>query len=69
MKGFKKFYLKERISPVFGKHFVLCGKLSRAEAERRGNPLFGKNIMHGFDSQQAYTDRITELKKEGHKFL
>lgn len=63
----KKFYIKERFNPQLGTYFVKCGQMTKAEAKRAGNCLYGNNVMHAFDTSDAYEDKITEIMRSGEK--
>lgn len=58
-----KFWIKERHNPQLGTYWVACGKMSKADARKCERPLYGFNIMHAFDSEEAYNARLDELRK------
>lgn len=61
----KKYYIKERHNPQTGTYYVGCGQMFKTEAKRCENPLYGSNVMHGFDTKEAYENRLDELRKQG----
>jgi len=62
-----KYYIKERYNPQTGTYFVAEGQMTKTEAKRHEKPIYGWNIMHGFDSLAAYEKRLGELKSEGRR--
>lgn len=65
----KKYYIKERDNPQLGTYFVACGQMFKAQARRYENPLYGSNVMHGFDTKEAYEKRLAELREQGESVL
>ena len=65
MRNKKPFWIKERYNPQLGTYYVACGQLSKAAAKRKERSLYGENVMHSFDSEDAYKARIRELRKKG----
>jgi len=65
----KKFYVKERHNPQTSVYYTLCGQLSKREAEKKENPSYGINIMHGFDTQEKYEQFIEQLKADKKRIL
>lgn len=63
----KKFYIKERHNPQLGVYYEACGQLTKTDAKRYERPLYGSNVMHGFDTEEAYMDRLCELREAGKK--
>jgi len=63
----KYWWLKERDNPQLGTYWVACGKLSKTAAKRMEYSLYGCNIMHSFETETAYLERIEELKKQGER--
>lgn len=61
----KKFWIKERQNPQTGTYFVPMGQMTKAEAKKYEKPLYGKNIMHSYESQEAYNITLDLLKKNG----
>lgn len=61
----KKFWIKERNNGQTATYFVLCGRLFKKEARAKESTLAGFNVMHSFDTEEAYKARIAELKKAG----
>ena len=61
----KKWYIKERHNPQLGTYYVACGQMSKAEAKRYENSLYGENVMHSFETEDAYKKRLAELRKAG----
>jgi len=63
----KLWYLKERMNPQLGTYWVRCGRLSKTAARKMEYSLYGDNIMHPFESESDYNDRISELEKDGER--
>jgi len=63
----KHFWIKERHNPQLGVYYVAYGQLTKVEARKQEKPLYGDNVMHEFETQAAYDERLEELRKEGHK--
>lgn len=62
-----KYYIKERDHPQLGTYFVACGKMSKKDAKREENQLYGYNTMHAYDTEEAYNARLVELKASGER--
>jgi hypothetical protein len=63
----KKFYLKERHNPQFKKpYYVPEGQLSKAEARRRENSVYGYNVMLEYETEKEYNEAIAKLKADGY---
>ena len=46
----KKFYLKERHNPQFkNPYYVACGQLSKKDAKKKENSLYGDNFMIAYE--------------------
>lgn len=67
MKRIKPFWIKERDNGQSPPYFVACGRLSVAAAKRKEQPLAGSNIMHRFDSEEAYSAKLAELRQAGER--
>lgn len=67
MKHAKQFYIKERFNPQLGTYWVACGQLSKTKARKMEGSLYGSNLMHGYDTEQEYKTRLTNLKLDGEK--
>jgi hypothetical protein len=65
----KFYYIKERDNGQTQVYFTPMGKLSKTQAARHDNPLSGSNVMHGFNSEKEYEDKISELKAQGARFM
>lgn len=59
------YWIKERHNPQLGVYFVAMGQMSKTTAMRSEGALYGHNYMHCYQTQEAYTARIAELKKLG----
>lgn len=68
MANSKLYYIKERYNPQLGTYYEAMGQMTKTAAKRHERPLYGHNTMHSFTTEQAYNDRIEELKKEGAEF-
>lgn len=60
-------WIKERYNPQLGTYYVGMGRMSKTAARRAENPLYGSNIMHCFDSQDAYDVRLRDLREAGER--
>lgn len=63
MKRVKPWWIKERDNPQLGTYFVACGQMSKTAAKKHETPLYGFNIMHRFDTEEAYQAELAALKK------
>lgn len=63
----KKFYIKKRNNPQTGIYYVCEGKLTKAEAKKHENPLYGYNVMIPYDNEKEYTEAIEHLKSIGER--
>lgn len=62
----KKFWLKERFNPQFDKpYYIRCGQLTKVEAKKKENSLYGYNNMISFNNQEEYENRIKTLIEQG----
>lgn len=65
MKG-KYFWIKERDNPQLGTYYVAMGNITTKEAKKYESPrLYGSNIMHKYDTKEAYETALFYLKREG----
>lgn len=61
------FYIKERENPQFKKpYYVACGKLTKKEAKKKENSLYGYNIMLSYKTEEEYINALNTFKKEGY---
>jgi hypothetical protein len=60
-----KYWIKERINPQLGTYYVACGQMTKSNAKARGRALYGENIMHQFDTKEAYLARLDDLFDKG----
>lgn len=62
----KKFYLKERHNPQFGKpYYVAEGQLTKSDAKKKEKPSYGDNYMLSYDTKEEYTAAINKLESAG----
>ena len=61
----KNWWIKERYNPQLGVYYVAIGLLSIAAAKRAEKSLYGANIMHRYESVEAYEARLAELRANG----
>lgn len=59
------FWIKERHNPQLGVYYVACGQMSKTAAKNHEKPLYGSNIMHEYETEEAYQDRLAELLATG----
>jgi hypothetical protein len=63
----KQFYIKERNNPQFKKpYYVAEGQLTKKDAKKKENSLYGDNYMTGYATEQEYKDAIEKLKADGY---
>jgi len=60
------YWIKERNTPQ-GHYYVACGQLTRADAKKKEDTLYGSNVMHQFDSKLSYDARLAELRARGER--
>ncbi len=65
----QRFYVKERHNPQPGVYYVACGQMSKAAAHRAESPLYGYNIMRGFDTKEQYDAHLASLLERGERLL
>lgn len=63
----KKFYLGERINPQLGTYWVRHGQLTKKDAKAKEKCLYGAKIMHPFETEAEYNQKIQELEQQGKK--
>lgn len=61
----KKYWITERHNPQLGVYYIAEGQMSGAAAKRKSNPIYGSNIVHGFETEVAYNARLKQLRKQG----
>lgn len=61
----KKFWIKERENPQLGTYFIGEGRLSVAAAKRMEDTRYGTNIMHSFETGEAYRAELKRLLEAG----
>ena len=61
----KPWWIKERDNPQLGTYYVAMGPMTVKEAEKYENSLYGFNIMHKFETKEAYEQEIYRLKQSG----
>lgn len=65
MKRIKQYWIKERCNPQLGTYWVGYGQLSKGQAKNLESPLYGCNIMHSYETEEAYQARLRELREKG----
>ena len=61
------YYIGERINPQFKKnYFTAYGKMSKKEARKKEDCIYGSMIMASYPTEQAYLTKIEELKNLGY---
>ena len=63
----RQWWIKERDNPQLGTYWVACGQLSKTAARRIEGSLYGMNLMHGYDTEEAYNARLAQLRKSGER--
>ncbi len=62
----KAYWLKERQNPQFNKpYYVAEGQLTKAEAKKKENGVYGFNKMIPFETESEYLEVINKLKADG----
>lgn len=61
----KKFYLGERTNPQLKKpYYKAYGKLTKREAEKKEDCLYGSMLLMSFEKEDEYLAKIEELKNK-----
>ncbi len=61
-----KYYIKERHNPQFKyPYYIECGKISKKDADKMTNPIYGYNVMLSYKTEQEYNQAIAEIKSKG----
>lgn len=67
MRTKKSYWIKERHNPQFDKpYYSACGQLSKREALRKENSLYGTNVMLEYKTREEYDKAIAKLFLEGY---
>lgn len=61
----KSFYIKERHNPQTGMYCVAEGQLTKKDAKKKEDALYGTNIMHSYPTEKAYKAAIAKFKSDG----
>lgn len=60
-------WIKERDNPQFDKpYYIMCGQITKAEAKRKENTMYGSVIMLEYKTEEEYNNAIIKLKVEGY---
>ncbi len=66
MKTVKSYWIKERHNRQFkNPYYSACGQLSKWEAKRKENSLYGFNIMREYKTADEYNAAIEKFKADG----
>ncbi len=66
MKTVKSYWIKERHHPQFDKpYYTACGQLSKREAMKKENTLYGYNIMLEYKTAEEYNAEVEKFKADG----
>jgi hypothetical protein len=60
-------WIKERYNPQIGIYYVASGQMSKTAANKHKQPLYGRNKMHPYKTEEEYRKAIEDLKKEGER--
>jgi hypothetical protein len=63
----KSYYIKVRINPQTGTYYVAEGQLTKKDAKKRCNAIYGNNIMLEYATREAYEKAIESLQEKGEK--
>ena len=70
MKGKKKFYIGQRHNPQFKEpYYKEYGQLSKAEAKKKENCLYGSMYLTSFETKEEYENVVAKMKSEGKRFI
>lgn len=61
MKQVTPYWIKERHNPQLGKYYIAEGQMSVTKAKYYQKAAYGVNIMHRFDTLEAYQAKMREL--------
>jgi hypothetical protein len=62
----KSYWITERNNPQFKEpYYIACGQLSKTEAKKRANPLYGYNRMIEFLTEEEYHNALEKYEREG----
>lgn len=66
----KQFYIKERLNPQFRTpYYVACGQLTKAEAKRMEETVYGHNVMLPYATEDEYKKALDGIAKTGGVFV
>ncbi len=68
-KRIKHWWVRERHNPQLGVYWTGMGQLSKAEAKRVENTMYGDNYMHGHATEEAYKAHLDRLVSAGEKVV
>lgn len=60
-----QYWIKMRVNPQLGTYFIACGQMTKKAAKDAERTVYGFNVMHAFDTEEAYIGRIAELRAAG----
>jgi hypothetical protein len=61
----KSFWIKERHNPQICVYYVAEGQLSKTAARKMENSIYGFNVMHEYETEEAYKAELQKLRDEG----
>jgi hypothetical protein len=62
-------WIKERDNPQTGTYFCACGQMSKREAKKREDPLYGSNIMRPYATEAEYRAALESLRAAGERVV
>ncbi len=67
MKKPTSYWIKERYNPQLGVYYVAMGPMSQRAARECKSGVYGSNLMHSFETAEAYSARLEELREKGER--
>lgn len=65
----KYWYIKERCNSQLSRpYYNALGNISKKEATKHENPIYGHNYLLRFNNESDYEKEISKLKEQGYKF-
>jgi len=61
----KKFYIKERHNPQLGIAYYCMGQMTKKDAKKHEESLYGYNILLPYETEEEYKTATEKLKSEG----
>lgn len=63
----KSYWIKERNNPQLDKpYYMACGQLSKREAAKKEESLYGYNVMFEYRTLKEYSAALSKLERDGY---